>query len=77
MRRWPDCATYLTDVLDALQARGGHWAFYAFREDEWDGMDYELPPGLAPGRFYWLTEQGQADRLPRDGALMQILRDRM
>ena len=77
MRRWPDCAAYLTDVLDAVDARGGHWAFYAFREDEWDGMDYELPVSLPPGRFYWLTEQGQADRLPRDGALMQLLRDRM
>lgn len=77
MRRWADCETYLGDVLDAVEARGGHWAFYAFREDGWDGMDYELPPSLAPGRFYWLTEQGQSDRLPRDGALMDLLKARM
>lgn len=77
MRRWPDCAAYLTDVIDAVEARGGHWAFYAFREDEWEGMDYELPASLAPGRFYWLTEEGKADTLPRDGALMRLLRDRM
>ncbi|MDF1634631.1 cellulase family glycosylhydrolase [Mycoplana sp. MJR14] len=74
MRRWADCGTYLTDVMDAVEARGGHWAFYAFREDKWDGMDYELPAKLAPGRFYWLTEQGKADKLPRDGELMDLLR---
>lgn len=77
MRRWQDCGTYLGDVLDAVQAQGGHWAFYSFREDEWDGMDYELPADLAPGRFYWLTEEGRADQLPRDGKLMDILRARM
>ena len=77
MRRWADCAVYLGDVIDAIEARGGHWAFYAFREDVWDGMDYELPPELAPGRFYVLSEQGRADALPRDGALMDLLRARM
>ncbi len=77
MRRWVDCGTYLTDVMDAVEARGGHWAFYAFREDEWEGMDYELPASLPPGRFYWLTEEGKADTLPRDGALMDLLRERM
>jgi len=77
MRRWEDCATYLTDVLDAVEARDGHWAFYAFREDGWDGMDYELPPAFPSGSFYWLTEQGKADELPRDGALMELLRERM
>lgn len=77
MRLWPDCAAYLTDVLDTVQARGGHWAFYAFREDEWEGMDYELPASLPPGRFYWLSEQGKAATLPRDGALMDLLRARM
>ena len=77
MRRWADCGAYLTDVLDAVEGRGGHWAFYAFREDEWEGMDYELPASVAPGRFYWLTEQGKADRLPRDGALIRILGERM
>ncbi len=35
MRLWADCGTYLTDVMDAVEAKGGHWAFYSFREDEW------------------------------------------
>ena len=77
MRRWQDCGTYLTDVMDAVEAQGGHWAFYSFREDEWEGMDYELPASLTPGRFYWLTEEGRAGKLPRNGPLMDLLRDRM
>lgn len=77
MRRWPDCGAYLDDVLDAAEAGGASWAFYAFREDGWEGMDYELPPDLPPGRFYWLTEQGKAASLPRTGPLMGIIAARM
>ena len=40
-------------------------------------MDYELPPSVKPGQFYWLSENGKADQLPRDGALMKLLRERM
>ncbi|MCR4268579.1 glycoside hydrolase family 5 protein [Nitratireductor sp. ZSWI3] len=77
MRLLPHCGTYLTDVIDAIDAQGAHWAFYSFREDEWEGMDYELPPSLKPGRFYWLQEQGKGNKLPRDGKLMDLLRARM
>lgn len=77
MRRWADCGTYLTDVIDAIEDRGGHWAFYSFREDEWEGMDYELPTTLPPGRFYWLTDEGKAEKLPRNGKLMDLLRARL
>ena len=67
----------LPDVLDAVERRGGHWAFYALREDEWEGMDYELPTDMKPGRFYWLMEEGRGDELPRDGELMELLRDHL
>ncbi|MEE2777162.1 MAG: hypothetical protein VYE73_10445, partial [Acidobacteriota bacterium] len=39
-------ARYLADVMDAATARMWHWAFYAFREDTWSQMGYEL--GAAP-----------------------------
>lgn len=52
MRRLPFCPTYLEDVLNVLDGAGVHWAFYAFREDGWDGMDYELGGGAPPAR-YW------------------------
>ncbi len=40
-------------------------------------MDYELPASLTPGRFYWLSEQGKAEDLPRNGKLMDLLRSKM
>ena len=52
MRRLPFCPTYLEGVLTVLEREKLHWAFYAFREDGWDGMDYELGGGPVPGR-YW------------------------
>jgi len=52
MRRLPFCPAYLDDVLDVLEPAGVHWAFYSFREDVWDGMDYELGGG-APPPGYW------------------------
>lgn len=76
MRRWQDCGTYLKDVIDAVDARGGHWAFYAFRE-EWEGMDYELPLTLKPGRFYWMMEEGKSTEIPRDGKLMDLLKQEL
>ena len=45
-RRIPGAGRYLEDALDLASDAGWHWAFYAFREDDWDGMDYEL--GVAP-----------------------------
>lgn len=77
MRRWEDCGRYLQDVMDSTNQRRGHWAVYAFREDEWEGMDYELPASVPPGRFYWLTEQGRGDELPRNGPLMDLLKGGM
>ncbi|MCK7614190.1 glycoside hydrolase family 5 protein [Roseibium sediminicola] len=76
MRRWLDCGSYLKDVIDAVDARGGHWAFYAFRE-EWEGMDYELPLSLKPGRFYWMMEEGKSTDIPRNGRLMDILKEEL
>ncbi|SWJ13148.1 Uncharacterised protein [Klebsiella pneumoniae] len=40
-------------------------------------MDYELPASLRPGQFYWLTEQGKQNKIPRNGELMKLLKKRM
>lgn len=77
MRLWLDCSVYLTDVMDAADEYRAHRAFYAFREDEWDGMDYELPASFDPGQFYRFTEQGKESRIPRNGHLMELLKRRM
>jgi hypothetical protein len=65
MRQWVDCGAYLTDVLDILNGYSVHWAFYSFREDGWEGMDYELAPSVTVARFYELSGQGKAALLER------------
>jgi endoglucanase len=54
-------ARYLDDALTVFSEQGWHWAFYSFREDNWDLMDYEL--GTAkPGPAYW--QAIEACRMP-------------
>lgn len=65
MRRWPDCGAYLRDVLDVAEQQKVHWAFYAFREDGWDGMDYELGDKPLPGSYWQAVEKGEAVQPPR------------
>ncbi|GGZ44320.1 glycoside hydrolase family 5 protein [Asticcacaulis endophyticus] len=77
MRQWADCATYLEDVLSILDGYNAHWAFYSFREDVWDGMDYELSPTVKSGQFYWLMEQGKGQQLKRGGPLFEIIQKRL
>ncbi len=51
---------YLADVDRArLNAQKWHWAFYAFREDSWDGMDYEVGTGKLPWKYWQDVEDGQ------------------
>ena len=56
MRRTRGCRQYLEDVLNALDNSRLHWAFYSFREDVWDGMDYELGSGK-PTEAYWKSAE--------------------
>lgn len=77
VRVWQDCGAYLGDVLDTLNAHGAHWAFYSFREDVWEAMDYEIPPAFPAGQVYHLREQGQGDKLPLDSPLMGVIQRRM
>jgi hypothetical protein len=68
---------YLTDVIDLLNRRGYHWAFYSYREDVWNGMDYEL--GTEPlewNQRYWdKIEQGiYAPKAWHDNSLFQIIK---
>ncbi|KOQ76141.1 glycoside hydrolase family 5 protein [Stenotrophomonas maltophilia] len=65
MRRWPDCSRYLQDVLQVLEQDKVHWAFYAFREDGWDGMDYELGDKALPWSYWQAQEQGKPAVPPR------------
>ncbi|MEO7828308.1 cellulase family glycosylhydrolase [Roseateles sp.] len=77
VRVWVDCGAYLGDVLDTLNTHGAHWAFYSFREDVWEAMDYEIPPAFPAGQVYYLREQGKGDKVPIDSPLMGVIKSRM
>lgn len=47
-RRVAGCAELMSDTIEEIRRRRWHWAFYSFREDEWDGMDYELGAAALP-----------------------------
>ncbi len=39
---------YFKDLISIFKQNNWHYAFYAFREDTWDGMDYELGNNKIP-----------------------------
>lgn len=51
-------AEYLADLLRVFNREGWHWAFYSFREDSWESMDYELGTGKPGGTYWAASEQG-------------------
>jgi len=65
VRRLPGCRQYLEDVLNFADGVRLHWAFYSFREDGWDGMDYELGSGKVPWAYWQAVDAGKPDPLPR------------
>ncbi len=65
MRRLSGCPQYLDDVLTAIEANQWHWAFYSFREDSWDGMDYELGTQAVPWRYWQAVDAGAPDPIAR------------
>ncbi|AXO89368.1 glycosyl hydrolase [Pseudomonas parafulva] len=78
MRRLAGCGAYLEDVLAALDRYRLHWAFYAFREDAWDGMDYELGTDKVSWRYWQAVEEGKPDPLSRHpGPLFQPILQRL
>jgi hypothetical protein len=64
-RRVAGCAAYLRDVIGAAEAARMHWAFYSFREDVWDAMDYEIGAGPTPPGFWNSVERGETPNPPR------------
>jgi aryl-phospho-beta-D-glucosidase BglC (GH1 family) len=74
-RRNVGAVEYLTDVIATLNARKVHWAFYSFREDEWDGYDYEVgTDGL--GWKYWQAKEAGEDPevLRKDNPLFAVIK---
>jgi len=64
-RRSPGLDEYFRDLISIFQEEGWHFSFYAFREDTWDGMDYELGEEILPESYWRATERGQKPHLKR------------
>ncbi|MDH0301160.1 MULTISPECIES: cellulase family glycosylhydrolase [unclassified Pseudomonas] len=78
MRRLAGCRQYLEDVLTVLDRHQLHWAFYSFREDSWDGMDYELGTAKVPWRYWQAIDKGTPDPLVRQAtAAFEPIRRRL
>ncbi|MBV6289392.1 glycoside hydrolase family 5 protein [Pseudomonas aegrilactucae] len=78
MRRWAGCTQYLEDVLGTLERARLHWAFYSFREDNWDGMDYELGQTTVPWAYWQAIDKGLPDPLQRKpSSLAEPIRTRL
>jgi endoglucanase len=58
-RRVAGAGEYLEQLISLFDREGWHWLFYSFREDTWDGMDYELGPGTVPAAYWEASEQGR------------------
>ena len=65
VRQMPWCAQYLEDVLGTIDRLESHWAFYSFREDTWDAMDYELGRTKVPPAYWQAIDQGLPDPITR------------
>lgn len=75
MRRNTGADQYLKDVISFMNKNGFHWAFYSFREDEWDGYDYELGSEPLGWEFWHAKENGENPPVPRkDNPLFDIIK---
>lgn len=64
-RSSPGLDQYFADLISVFEERGWHFAFYAFREDSWDGMDYELGDKPLPWTYWQAIEKGEKYTLAR------------
>lgn len=73
-RRIPGAERYLADVIDLAEARGWHWAFYAFRD--WQALDYELGPDPLPRGYHMAWERGEPMTLERvPNPMIDVIRE--
>ena len=76
-RRVPGAREYLADLIAQINARQWHWAFYSFRDSDWDGLDYELGTEKLDGKYWQGREEGvDHERLieRHDNPLWEVLK---
>ncbi len=66
---------YLADLIDIFNANHWHWAFYSFREDCWDNMDYELGSGKLSSQYWEAFESEESlDKFRQDNPLFDVIK---
>lgn len=50
---------YMADLISIFNEYGWHWSFYAFREDTWDGMDYEFGSEKPSWKYWDARDKGE------------------
>lgn len=68
IRTLDSCQSYLDDVLSYAEENKYHWAFYSFREDAWDAMDYELGKKKVNWKYWEAIEKNTPDPIERSSA---------
>ncbi len=56
---------YFSDLISIFNKEGWHFAVYAFQEDTWDGMDYELGCKKLPWSYWKELEEGKKPQIVR------------
>ena len=64
-RMSPGLEKYFEDLIAIFNEENWHFAFYAFREDTWHGMDYELGAKKLPLSYWQDVERGEVPKLER------------
>jgi len=58
-------ARYMEDLTRLFDRQRWHWAFYSFREDVWDAMDYELGTAPVDEKYWQAIERGETPVVKR------------
>jgi endoglucanase len=68
---------YFRDLIGIFVEQSWHFAFYAFREDRWEGMDYELGDTELSVDYWNAIENGQNPQLKRDNtnSIFSVIKD--
>ena len=67
--------SYLADLVQTFNQQQWHWASYAYREDTWTGIDYELGAGRLGWKYWQAIEVGeQPEKLRGDNPLFDVLK---
>jgi len=71
-------AQYLDQLIQIFDAQKWHWAFYSFREDCWDNMDYELGTGKLSWQYWDAIEQKTSlDPFRQDNPLFDVIKNNL